>query len=445
MEERTLVPNFFKYVSANVFGMIGLSCYILADTFFIARGVGADGLTALNLAIPVYSFMNGTGLMIGMGGATRYSLLFHTANPKTRNTVFTHAFCYATIASVFFFVIGLFFCGPLARILGADADILPLTKGYLQILLLFAPMFLYNNLLLSFLRNDSAPRLAMAGMLIGSFSNIILDYVFVFPLNMGMTGAALATGVAPVISMLVQSAHFLRKKHHFRLTRAFPRPKQIADISALGVSSLITEVSSGIVIIVFNFLILNLSGNLGVAAYGIVANIALVLVSVFTGVSQGIQPLLGRYFGAGKQKEPHRVLLLAFFVSLLFAAVSYIVIAFWRDPITELFNRDHNALLHTIAADGMMLYFPAFFFVGINICSATFLTCAEQPGWAFLLSSLRGFLLIIPVSLCFSALWGMTGIWLTMPFSEAAVTVLALFLLRKQKYSRKLKNSGFDD
>lgn len=151
--------TFFKYVSANILGMIGLSCYILADTFFIARGIGADGLTALNLAIPIYSFMNGLGLMTGMGGATRYSISKGTSDTTVRKQIFTHAFCFALFLSSIFLFLGATTAEPLSRLMGADADTLGLTTDYLRILMVFAPFFMCNNLLICFARNDGAPQL----------------------------------------------------------------------------------------------------------------------------------------------------------------------------------------------------------------------------------------------------------------------------------------------
>ncbi|MEG0393004.1 MAG: MATE family efflux transporter, partial [Anaerovoracaceae bacterium] len=171
MEEMTTKGNFAKYVSLSVMGMLGLSCYILADTFFVARGVGATGLTALNLAIPIYSFMNGVGLMIGMGGGTRFAL---TGNKG----VFTQALYYGGLAAVFFLVLGIFGSKFLAVLLGGDGETLDYTVTYLRTILAFSPMFLLNNILLCFVRNDGNPKLSMTAMLVGSGANVVLDYIF---------------------------------------------------------------------------------------------------------------------------------------------------------------------------------------------------------------------------------------------------------------------------
>lgn len=432
-QTNSILRTFIKYVSANILGMVGLSCYILADTFFIARGVGADGLTALNLAIPAYSFVNGLGLMIGIGGATRYSIAGGRGDKTVRKTIFTQAFCLMLCLAAVFFLIGLFLPYQLAGLLGADSTILSLTGVYLRILLLFAPMFMMNNLLIAFVRNDGRPQLSMTAMLLGSFANIVLDYILIFPLQLGMAGAALATGIAPVISMIVLSRHFIRKENNFSFCRTGIHFRSIRDICSLGVSSLIVEVSSGVVMIIFNMLILKDSGNLGVAAYGILANIALVLISIFTGISQGIQPVLSSCFGKKEHGNIKKVLRYALVTSGLFALVSYGCMFFFSDPIVELFNKDKNAALHAIAVQGMHIYFTAFLFIGINIITAAYFSSIDRPGNAFLISCLRGFLLVIPLAFILSALFGLTGIWLTVPAAEALVTLVVLFLLCRSR------------
>ena len=431
MKER--IGNLFlKYVSANVLGMIGYSCYILADTFFIARGIGADALAALNLVLPAYSLMNGTGLMIGMGAASRYTISSTKPEGTLHRTIFTQALYLAAFAAVIFSSGGIFLPDRIAAVLGANADTIGYATDYIRILLIFSPLFLGNNLLLSFVRNDGAPRLSMTGMIVGSLTNIVLDYVFIYPLGMGMAGAALATATAPVISMLIMSVHFIKKRNHFRPVRTRLSLVRWGDICTLGVSSLVTELSSGVVIIVFNYLILGLSGNTGVAAYGILANIALVLVSIYTGIGQGVQPIVSRYAGKDGEEQRRSLRRYALITSLSFALLSYLLIAVFAVPLAELFNREHDPILTDIASNGMRIYFVSLFFSGINIVAAAFLSSADRPKQAFVVSILRGFVLIIPVAWILSVLFGLTGIWMAVPVTEAIVCALALiFLFRK--------------
>ena len=209
--------------------------------------------------------------------------------------------------------------------------------------------------------------------------------------------------------------------------------KRIRDISALGVSALIVEVSSGIVMIVFNFLILKDSGNLGVAAYGILANIALVLISIFTGISQGVQPILSSCFGKKETKNVRNLLRYALTASILFACISYGVTYFFSDGIVELFNKERSPALHEIAVNGMHIYFTAFLFAGANIISAAYFSAVDKPGRAFLISCLRGFLFVLPLAFILSALLGLNGIWLTVPAAEFMTTAVVLLLFWTKK------------
>ena len=220
------------------------------------------------------------------------------------------------------------------------------------------------------------------------------------------------------------------------------------DICALGVSSLISELSSGIVIIVFNFLILSLNGNTGVAAYGILANIALVLVAIFTGIAQGIQPIVSKYAASGSKSAEapsdsralHSIRRYALISALLMALIAYTAVTVWSVPIADIFNRDHDPVLTEIASGGMKIYFISLFFSGINIVAASFLSSADRPRQAFIVSILRGFLLIIPVAWLLATLAGLTGIWMAVPVTEGIVSVLALvFLFQHTGNSKNLE------
>ena len=252
MDSRRCFREFLRYTSLNVMGMIGLSCYILADTFFVSKGLGAKGLAALNLAIPVYNFINGSGLMIGMGSGIRYSILKSQKQEKRADQVFTHGLILTACLAAVFFLLGLFASEQIAAMLGADETVFQMSRIYLPVILLFSPMFMMNNLLLCFVRNDGAPQRSMTAMIVGSLSNVVLDYIFIFPLEMGIFGAVLATGFAPLISILILSPYFIRKKNQFHPVRCSLRLKILGQIVSGGLPSLITEVSSGIVILVFN-------------------------------------------------------------------------------------------------------------------------------------------------------------------------------------------------
>ena len=176
--DRDIKRTFIKYVALNVLGMAGLSCYILADTFFIARAMGAEGLAALNFSISIYSIIHGIGLMVGIGGATRFCILKARCRHKRADIAFAESFRLGLSAGTILAGIGLFASYQLASMLGADSSTLPMTTTYLRTILCFAPFFISNNILIAFARNDSAPRLSMAAMLAGSLSKYFIGFFF---------------------------------------------------------------------------------------------------------------------------------------------------------------------------------------------------------------------------------------------------------------------------
>ena len=437
MQKSNCFQDFIKYSSLNVLGMIGLSCYILADTFFVSKGLGTNGLTALNLAIPIYSFIHGSGLMIGMGGGTKYSIQKSQGKDKVANSIFSHVVAIAAIFAAVFVLIGLFFSGNIVTLLGADETVYQMTKTYLQVILLFAPAFLMNNVLLCFVRNDGAPQLSMTAMITGSLSNIILDYVFIFPCQMGIFGAVFATGLAPIISMLILSSHFIKKKNQFHWIKCRLERRMAASICSSGIPSLITELSSGIVIIVFNSIILGLEGNVGVAAYGVIANLSLVIIAIYTGIAQGIQPIMSRNYGVGNHRNIQLILRYALITMLILSVLVYMGVFLGAEQIAAIFNSERNELLQTIAVEGLKLYFIACPFAGFNIIISIYFTSTEYPIPANIISILRGFFVIIPMAFLLSSIAQITGVWCAFPATELLVTIVGVIFFVMSKKSRK--------
>ncbi|PLV63642.1 MATE family efflux transporter [Brachyspira pilosicoli] len=423
---------FIKYVSLNVLGMIGLSCYILADTFFVARGIGSDGLTALNIAIPIFNFVNGIGLMLGMGSATKYAILKAQNKNNEANIIFTNSLIYILIISVLFISVSIFFTSHIAYILGARGNIHSMTNIYIKMILLFSPMFMLNNVLLGFVRNDNHPRLAMIAMLMGSLFNIVFDYIFIFPFNMGIFGAVLATVFSPIVSILILSALFIKKKNTFFIIKPNISFRKFFEISSLGVSFLITEVSSGFVILSFNIIILNIAGDVGVAAYGITANIALVIIAIFTGMGQGVQPIISINYN--NQDNINKIYKYAVILSTSISIFVYIITYLFANEITSIFNRDNIEELQRISVNGLRIYFTAFIFVGYNIITCVYFSSRDKAKQAFIISILRGFIFIMPSIFILSSIFNMTGVWLSFPVAEILTSIFAfIFFINKNK------------
>lgn len=433
----SLRKSLAKYIGLNVIGMMGVSFYILGDTFFVAQALGTVGLAALNFSISIYSVMQGVGLMLGIGGATYFAL--HRRHQAAKgDAAFTQSTWAALILAVVFMVIGLFFTEPLAQRLGADAEALPMTRTYLRTILIFSPFFLFNNILLAFVRNDNAPRLAMTAMLVSTFSNIVLDYIFMFPLEMGMFGAAFATGLAPIISLGILSTHILTKQNTFRLMRNPLRLPMIRDMSSYGFSSFIVEMASAVTLITFNQVIFRLEGNVGVAAYGIVANMALIATALFVGIGQGLQPLASTRFGRKDLKAVRLIRRDTLGVALVFSILIYATVFVGAEPIVAAFNSEQDPYLGQLATHGFQVFFLGYFFAGINIVAAAFLSAIAHTRQATAVSLLRSLIVLVPLVFILSAFFAMEGVWWSFVITEAVVCVIALVFLRRMSFRDEL-------
>ena len=433
MGNKKYLNKFLKYATFSVLGMLGLSCYILADTYFISKGLGANGLAALNLAIPVYSFIHGSGLMLAMGGAIKYTIYQNNNKSKKADLIFTNTLFLAVIISFIFLLLGIFCSKQITTLLNASKEIFVMTNTYLKVILLFAPAFIINEVLLCYVRNDGNPNLAMKAMIGGSLSNILLDYLFIFPMSLGIFGAVLATGLAPVISMMILLWHWIKKNNRFHLIKTKINYKNFISIMILGFPTLIGEISSGIVIIVFNLIIFKLEGNVGIAAYGVIANISLVVIAIFTGISQGMQPLVSQSYGCKDLKSVKQLRNYGLITVLILSSFIYLMIFYRAESIVKIFNNENNLQLQIIAVDGLKIYFTAIFAASINIIMTTYFTAIQKPIPAHLISLLRGLILIIPLAWLLSSWWGLTGVWLTFLVTESIVVLISISLMYLNK------------
>lgn len=428
----TQTKTYCKYVSQNILGQLGVSCYILADTFFIAQAAGADGITVLNLCLPLYNLIFAVGSMLGLGAATRFAIL-RSQGDERAHRYFFNALVWAVLLGLPFMAAGLLGPGTLLRWMGGDAQIVALGIGYTRIFLLFAPFFMINYIVQAFVRNDGEPALAMAATLSGSLFNIVFDYIFMFPMGLGLPGAALATAASPIVSVLICSRHFFKKGGSLRLEPRLPSARLLAQSCQLGVTGFVGEISSGVTTTVFNFLLLGLAGNLGVAAYGVVANYALVATAIFNGAAQGAQPLISDCYGRRDTAGARHLLRLGLATALVLAGLLYGAVFFFAEPMAALFNSEGSAQLAEYAARGLRIYFVGYLLAGVNITAAGYLSAVDQPTGAFVLSVCRGAVAIVGCSILLSALFGMDGIWCSFGAAELLTALLTLYFLRRER------------
>lgn len=426
---------FAKYVSLNVIGMMGISFYILADTLFISRSIGSSGLAALNINLAVFSIMQGLGLMTGIGGAARYSILRGLGKREEAAQVFMNALYIGAASAILLIAAGIFFSTEISLLLGANEETLAHSEVYMTAMLCFSPCFLLNNILLAFIRNDGGPRICMSAMLVSSLSNVLLDYIFIFIFRMGMYGAVFATGLSPVISMAVLTAHIRSKSNTIELCRSKVIFERIISLMKLGASSFITELSSAVTIIAFNLVMLKISGNTGSAAYGIVANTALVASSVFSGISQGIQPLASSAYGAGSKNILTGLLRYTAVTVTSVSMLIFVSVLIGAEAITAAFTSSNDQSLQEIAADGLRIYFAGFLFAGMNTVMSTFYSAVDSAKKAFVISLLRSAAVIVPILILLSSFLGNTGVWLS--FAAAELAAFAVTAVNAIKSFRK--------
>ena len=279
----------------------------------------------------------------------------------------------------------------------------------------------------AFARNDNATTTAMIGSISGSLFNIVCDYVLMFPMGLGLTGAALATAASPVVTSLVCCIHYFGKNSNIKFKWKRPSARLLFSCCKLGVSAFVGEISSAVTTTIFNMLILGIAGNVGVAAYGVIANLSLIAMAIFNGISQGAQPLISKCYGHGDQKEVNVLLKLGLMVSLITEGIAIVTAWGFTDSLIRIFNSEGNETLLYYAHDGMRLYFLGYLFAGVNIMLVGYFSATDRAKQAFVASILRGALAIAVCAVVMSRLWGINGVWLSFLVSEIITLLVILF------------------
>lgn len=421
-----------NYIGPNILAMVGISCYVLADTFFISIAEGADGITALNLVLPVYALIYALGSMIGVGSATRYSL--HKAMEKTdTNDYFSNSIWCTLLLSSVFVIGGIFFPDRILFLLGADERILEIGLSYIQIVLCFTPFFMVNYTFTSFVRNDNAPNIAMLATLASGIFNIIFDYILMFPLNMGMVGAALATCISPIVSMSICMIHYLSKNNTVVFVKKLPSFQKLIASCNLGIAALVGELSNGITTMVFNFILLNLAGNIAVAAYGVIANIALVGTALFNGISLGLQPIASSVHGKMDRAAEKQIYRHSLQIGLVIACILVGIVLLFTHPLVDIFNSEQSAELASYAVSGMRLYFLGFLLAFVNIIKAGFFSAIGKGLESSVIALSRGVVSIAVLAFVLSRLFGIYGVWLAFPASELVTWLISIWIARRSE------------
>ncbi|KRN27075.1 MATE family efflux transporter [Liquorilactobacillus mali] len=430
MESKTpIIREFANYTLKNIFASLGLSLYVIVDTLFIALAAGAIGLASLNIVLPIFNLFNSIGLMLGIGGATIYSMN-KERNSSNNDSLYGQLLISGILVGIFFIIIANIFTNQLLYLMGANSQTINVAAPYLRIISFSAPLFIVNYISVNFIRNDGNPKLTMIATLSETGVVIIIDYLFVFVLGLGMNGAAFATLFAPLTSLVILTHHRFFPARNLKLKLRIPNLTLVKSVIRLGFPSLLAELSTGISIFVFNIVLLRLGGNYEVAAYGVIANICIIVLAFFNGVSFGMQPLVAREYGRNNWKDVRKILYASLVTCSVIALVCYVFLVIFKYPVINIFNNAHSNLLVTYASYGIPFYFLSIFFSGININIMIFSVSINQPRLSFFISLLRGYLILLPTIVIFGYLFGVTGVWLSVPFTELVVALLSILFLR---------------
>lgn len=421
---------FLNYLIPSVSATLVTSIYILADTMMIGRGIGAVGIAALNILLPLYSIYYGFGMMCGIGGSVLFGFCRGKGNEHAAQGYFTMAlFLAALLAAASVILCSLFF-EPLLTVLGCTPGMREYAVPYGRILTTASPIFIVSCFLQAFVRNDGAPKLAMAGVISGGVTNVILDYIYIYLMDWGMGGAALATAMGSTLTILILSLHFFSKNNHLRPVREFSI-KKAWEVIGNGLASFILEVSGGFVMLLFNRQLLAYVGDIGVVVYGIISNVALVVSSISNGISQAVQPLFSANYGAGNLERVRQGrtlgVITALTAGILFTASGYLIPV----PIAGLFLEPTEEIM-TMAVPAIRIYFLSFVFCEWNIMFGTYFQAIVKPKLSLAVTLMRGVILNSVLVFLLPAILGVNGIWMAVTVSEAVTAAAVVWFMKKE-------------
>lgn len=431
------LKQFLGYIIPGIIAMLGSSSYILADTIFIAQ-INEFSLAALNICLPIYSVLFAISLMVSVGSSTYYSIYVARRNTKNASIYFTNAIKIIFIASIIFAGGVLIFRIPLAYFLGANNETIGMCEEYIVGFITFTPMFMLHRIISAFVRNDNNPKLASKSALIASIFNIVFDYIFIFPFNMGMFGAALATGISPIVGLMIYIPLFKNKRNNFKYIKSKIDFSVMKNIIKLGIPSFIQGSASGIVMIVFNKQLLSIGGNLGVTAYGIIANILIVLQELTVGISEGVQPLISSNFGSANYNKIKVFSKFAIFSMITIGLIGSFITIFANEFAISIFDPRHDQSLRNITSIGLMIYFIGVYPMGINNFYSIFFTSIEKPLPSTLIAVLRSGLVISPLLFILPKFLDINGVWVSYPLAEFIIFLVGtIFFIKEIKKFEK--------
>lgn len=418
---------YFKYLAAAFGSALISSIYSIVDMAMVGQYHGPDGSAALAVVAPVWNIIYSFGLLMGIGGSVIFSTIRGREQGQERksNEYFTASVIGSVILAAVIWLLIIFFDRELLMMFGAQDNTLTLGLEYVAPIKYAIPLFLFNQMLAAYLRNDKNPALATGAVLAGGIFNVFGDYFFVFTCDMGAYGAGLATAIGSAITFIVMMTHFFMKKNTLKLVKPAQLPRKLKEISVTGFSTFFIDVAMGILTILFNRQIMNYLGNDALAVYGVIVNISTLAQCCTYSVGQASQPIISTNFGAGRGDRIRRTLKYALGTAAVFSlfwtalsmAAPNLFIRIFMSPTPEVLE---------IAPGIMRCYCSSFILLPLNIFSTYYFQALMKPKAAFIVSVARGFVLSGILIYLLPAAAGADSIWFAMPITELAVAIYVI-------------------
>lgn len=432
-----------RFVLPSVIMMIFTSIYGVVDGLFVSNLVGKTPFAAINLIWPFLQILGCGGFMLGAGGSALVSKAMGEGDLPRANRYFSLLILTTILLGILIAVPGILFLEPVAVLLGADEVMLPYCVTYGRILLVAQTAFMLQGAFQSFLVTAERPHLGLIITVAAGITNMVLDFLLIAVLHMGLVGAAVATALSQVVGGLTPLLFFLfSRKSPLKLTLPHMSPSAcfsvIGRVTINGSSELMTNLSMSVVSMLYNYQLMKLAGEDGIAAYGVMMYVGFVFVAVFIGYSVGSAPIVGFHYGAGNHRELRSLLRKSLTLTLL-AGLTMSLLSVALAPVLSLIFVGYDPELHDLTRRGFTLYSTSFLLAGFGIFGSGFFTALGNGGVSAAISFLRILVFQVVAVLTLPRLWGVDGIWLSVTAAELLATgVTFLFLLALRKRYRYL-------
>ncbi len=431
MLEKEPYKVFLKYIIPSILGLLAVSSSSIVDGYFVGNYVGSIGLASINIAYPIFSILFGVGLMFAVGGSVMVAKLLGENKKQEALNIFSKAIISVTVFSIISCSLVYINIENIFYFLNIKGDLKNSAYIYLSIIILSYPFIIVGIVVDYFVRADENPNLSFIALLSSAIINIVLDYIFIVELDYGLEGSAWATAIAYSVILFILLPHFFRKKATLKLVRPVGSFKVMFIALKNGVSEFINESSAGITVMIFNFMMIKYLGANGVAAYTIVSYFIMISIMISFAISDGLQPIVARHYGAKEFIRIKTFLKLGFLTILGFS--SFLVIWVLTSPefLVSIFLDENSTETIDITVEFLKYTWVAFLFVGVNIIITSYFTSIHQPLVSATISIVRS--LIFPA--CFvtvlSFYFGIVGVYISLPFSEIFTFFIAIYFFRK--------------